>query len=122
MELERHRDLAFGTALSLLGDYHRAEDAVQEAFVEAIRCWDRLENREARGAWLRGIVRHRCFRILSATKAIARFFGACVRSRVRCGRWWSFTTCGGAPNSRSRPSSTCLPRRSTTGCTGRDGS
>ena len=66
MELERHRDLAFGTALALLGDYHRAEDAVQEAFVEAIRCWDRLENPEARGAWLRGIVRHRCFRILSA--------------------------------------------------------
>ena len=64
MELERYRDLAFGTALSLLGDYHLAEDAVQEAFVEAIRCWDRLENPDARGAWLRGIVRHRCFRLL----------------------------------------------------------
>jgi len=64
MELERYRDLAFGTALSLLGDYHLAEDAVQEAFVEAIRCWDRLENPDARGGWLRSIVRHRCFRLL----------------------------------------------------------
>jgi len=64
MELERYRDLAFGTALALLGDHHLAEDAVQEAFLEAHRCWDRLERPGARAAWVRAIVRHRCYRIL----------------------------------------------------------
>jgi len=37
MDLERYRELAYGTALSLLGDHHLAEDAVQEAFFEAHR-------------------------------------------------------------------------------------
>ncbi len=64
MELERYRDLAFGTALAVLGDHHLAEDAVQDAFVEAIRSWDRIRNEEARGAWLRTIVRRRCYRLL----------------------------------------------------------
>jgi len=64
MEFERYRDLAFGTALALLGDQHLAEDAVQEALLEAHRSWDRLRDPAARGAWLRAIVRHRCFRLL----------------------------------------------------------
>jgi RNA polymerase sigma factor (sigma-70 family) len=64
MELERYRELAFGTALSLLGDHHLAEDAVQEALVEAHRCWDRLERPGARAAWIRAIVRHCCYRFL----------------------------------------------------------
>ncbi len=64
MELEQYRDLAWGTALAILGDYHLAEDAVQDAFVEAYRSWDRLERPDARAAWMRAIVRHRCYRLL----------------------------------------------------------
>ena len=64
MELERYRELAYGTALALLGDHHRAEDAVQDAFVEAHTSWESLRDPDKRAAWVRGIVRHRCFRIL----------------------------------------------------------
>lgn len=64
MELERYRDLAFGTALAILGDYHLAEDAVQEALLEAHRSWDRLRKTASRAAWIRSIVRHRCSRFL----------------------------------------------------------
>ncbi|MHC4937471.1 MAG: sigma-70 family RNA polymerase sigma factor [Planctomycetota bacterium] len=62
--MERYRELAYGTALSLLGDHHLAEDAVQDAFVEAHRSWDSLRDAGKRAAWVRAIVRHRCFRIL----------------------------------------------------------
>ncbi|MEM8883813.1 MAG: sigma-70 family RNA polymerase sigma factor [Planctomycetota bacterium] len=64
MELERYRELAYGTALALLGDHHLAEDAVQEAFLEAGRSWDRVREPDKRAAWVRGIVRHRCYRQL----------------------------------------------------------
>jgi len=65
MELERYRELAYGTALALLGDHHLAEDAVQEALLEAHRSWDRrLREPDKRAAWVRTIVRRRCFRLL----------------------------------------------------------
>jgi RNA polymerase sigma factor (sigma-70 family) len=62
--MERYRSLAFGTALALLGDYHLAEDAVQEALWIAHRSRERLRDPAKLGAWLRGIVRYRCFRLL----------------------------------------------------------
>ena len=55
--------MAFGYALSILGDSHLAEDASQEAFVEAYRCLDQLRDRRAFGAWLRTIVLKHCDRI-----------------------------------------------------------
>ncbi len=64
MELERYRQLAYGTALSLLSDHHLAEDAVQDAFLEAHRGWDTLRESGKRAAWVRSIVRNRCFRSL----------------------------------------------------------
>jgi len=64
MEIERYRRMALATALSLLGDHHLAEDAVQDAMVEAIRSWDTLREPERRAAWVRAIVRHRCHRTL----------------------------------------------------------
>ena len=41
----RFQDMAYGYAFSLLGDFHRAQDAAQEAFVEAYR--DLRDLREA---------------------------------------------------------------------------
>ena len=51
-------------AVSILGDFHRAQDATQETFIEAMISLDRLNDRGAMGAWLRSIARHRCHRIL----------------------------------------------------------
>ena len=36
--VERFQDMAYGYAYSVLGDFHLAEDAAQEAFIEAYRC------------------------------------------------------------------------------------
>ena len=60
--VSRYRDMAFGYALTLLDQEQMAEDAVQEAFVVAYTQLDRLQQPQAFGAWLRGIVRHQCFR------------------------------------------------------------
>ena len=35
--VRRFQDMAYGYAYSLLGDFHLAEDAAQEAFVQAYR-------------------------------------------------------------------------------------
>src|SRR5438045_4221876 len=60
----RYRNLAFGSALAILHDFHLAEDAAQEAFIAAYRHLATLEAPESFPGWLRGIVRHCCHRIL----------------------------------------------------------
>ena len=40
--VRRFQDMACGYAYSILGDFHLAEDAAQEAFVEAYRCLAKL--------------------------------------------------------------------------------
>jgi RNA polymerase sigma factor (sigma-70 family) len=60
----RYQNLAFGYAFSLLGDFHLAQDAVQEAFIAAYFGLAQLAEPAAFPGWLRGIVRHQCYRIL----------------------------------------------------------
>jgi RNA polymerase sigma factor (sigma-70 family) len=57
------QDLAVAYATSILGDYHLAEDAAQEAFLDAYRLLPSLRDPEAFSAWLRTIVFKRCDRI-----------------------------------------------------------
>ena len=45
---------------SLLGDFHLAEDAAQEAFIRAFADLQRLRNPEAFAGWFRRIVFMRC--------------------------------------------------------------
>src|SRR5260221_4849156 len=54
----------FGSALPLLGDFHQAEDAVQEAFLAAWSGLPSLSDPAAFPGRLRGIVRHQAFRTL----------------------------------------------------------
>jgi len=62
--IRRYQNMAFGCALSRVGDYQRAEDVVQEAFLAAYYGLDRLANVDAFGGWLRRIVIYQCARVL----------------------------------------------------------
>lgn len=56
----RHRDRVFRVALRLLGDPHDAEDAAQEAFVDAWRALPRFRQDSSFVTWLHKIVVNRC--------------------------------------------------------------
>ena len=62
--LERHRAPLYALALRFLGHSPDAQDAVQDAFLIALRTIERLREPEAVGGWLRGILRNVCLRRL----------------------------------------------------------
>ena len=59
----RFQDLGFGCAYSVLGDFHLAEDATQEAFITAWRNLDQLRKPEAFPGWFKRIVLTQCNRL-----------------------------------------------------------
>jgi RNA polymerase sigma factor (sigma-70 family) len=61
---QRFQHFAFGSALALVGDFHQAEDVVQEAFVAAWTALPSLAEPAAFPGWLRSIVRHHASRVL----------------------------------------------------------
>ena len=66
--LERHRAPLYALALRFLGYGPDAQDAVQDAFLIALRAIERLREPEAAGWWLRGILRNVCLRRLRERK------------------------------------------------------
>ncbi|MCU0521013.1 MAG: sigma-70 family RNA polymerase sigma factor [Anaerolineae bacterium] len=58
----RFQTMAYGYAYSLLGNFHAAQDAAQEAFVEAYRCLGQLDVPVAFPSWLKRIVLKHCDR------------------------------------------------------------
>jgi len=60
----RFQDMAFGYAYSILRDFHLAEDAAQEAFLESYRKLESLKVPRAFPGWFRRIVWSRCQREL----------------------------------------------------------
>ncbi len=66
--LERHRAPLHALALRFLGHGPDAQDAVQDAFLIALRTIERLREPEAVGGWLRGILRNVCLRRLRERK------------------------------------------------------
>ncbi len=62
--LERYRASLHALALRMLGHGPEAQDAVQDAFLIALRSIDRLREPEAVGGWLHGILRNVCLRQL----------------------------------------------------------
>jgi RNA polymerase sigma factor (sigma-70 family) len=61
--VRRFQDMAYDYAHVLLGDRHLAEDAAQDAFIEAYRCLGKLREPEAFPGWFRRIVLGRCRRL-----------------------------------------------------------
>lgn len=61
--MRRFQDMAYGYAYAVLNDFHLAEDAAQEAFVEAHGCLPNLEHPQAFPAWLKRIVFKHCDRL-----------------------------------------------------------
>jgi RNA polymerase sigma factor (sigma-70 family) len=58
--VRRFQDMAMGYAYSLLGDFHLAEDAAQEAFLGAYRNLPQLHTAAAFTSWFRQIVFNTC--------------------------------------------------------------
>jgi RNA polymerase sigma factor (sigma-70 family) len=61
--VRRFQDMAVGYSYSLLRDFHLAEDAAQEAFLEAYLCLPQLREPAAFPGWFRRIVFKQCDRV-----------------------------------------------------------
>ena len=66
--VRRFQDMAYGYAYARIGDFHLAEDAAQEAFVEAFRSLGSLAEPAAFPGWFRQIVFRRCSRLTRGRK------------------------------------------------------
>jgi len=62
--VRKHQDRAYATALTMLRDRGRAQDAVQDAFLVAFGSLRSLRSPDAFAPWLRQIVRRQASRIL----------------------------------------------------------
>lgn len=60
--VRRFQDMAYGCAYAVLGDFHLAEDAAQEAFIEAYRKLGDLREPKAFPGWFRKVVLKHCDR------------------------------------------------------------
>src|SRR5262249_42019684 len=59
-----YQDIGVAYGTSILGDYHVAEDATQEAFVEAYRELAFLREPAAFAAWFRSVIFKHCDRMI----------------------------------------------------------
>ena len=62
--VKQHQNLVLGFAFNRLGDFHRAQDVVQETFVIAHAKLGNLKDPEAFSFWLRGIALNCCRRVM----------------------------------------------------------
>ena len=69
--VRRYGDAVFGVALARLGDFHDAEDAAQNAFLEAYGRLGNLRDPARLGSWLRSIAIHRSIDHLRARRRVA---------------------------------------------------
>ncbi len=68
--VERFQDAVYGVAFALLGDFHDAQDAAQEALVQAWRDLASLRSADKFPAWLYGITRNRCLDFLRRRRPV----------------------------------------------------
>ena len=69
--VRRYQAMAVAYAYAVLGDFHLAEDAAQEAFVDAHRLLGDLRQAEAFPGWLKRIVFKHCDRLRRRPQAVA---------------------------------------------------
>lgn len=62
--VNRFQDMVYGYAYAILNDFHLAQDAAQEAFIDAYQCLPNLREPFAFPAWLKRIVHKQCDRII----------------------------------------------------------
>ena len=70
--VHRFQNMAVGYAYALLGDFHLAEDAAQEAFVRAYLELEQLRDPAAFAGWFKRIVFMRCNRITRKKKWVTQ--------------------------------------------------
>jgi RNA polymerase sigma factor (sigma-70 family) len=80
--VRRFQDMAYACAFAMLGDFHLAEDAAQEAFITAWQKLHQLRRPEAFPGWLRRIVLTECNRLRRRKEFVITPLdeGACVSS------------------------------------------
>lgn len=81
----RYQAMAYGYACTMLGDFHLAEDAAQEAFVIAYQQLGRLRHPDAFAGWLRRIVHTACIRQLRSRRAAPAPLEAAMEIEGPCG-------------------------------------
>ena len=62
--VQRFQDIAVGYAYSIIGNFHFAEDAAQEAFIEAYSNLGKVYGPAAFPGWLRKMIFKQCDRIM----------------------------------------------------------
>ena len=68
--VRQSQDMAVAYAYSVMSDFHLAEDAAQEAFIEAFLCLPKLQEPLAFPSWLRRIVFKHCDRLTRNKKVL----------------------------------------------------
>jgi RNA polymerase sigma factor (sigma-70 family) len=74
------QDMAFGIAYARLGDFHLAEDAAQDAFLEVFRNLDALKDPAGFPNWLRRIVLSQCDRLSRGKRRTMRRLDAAMQA------------------------------------------
>jgi RNA polymerase sigma-70 factor, ECF subfamily len=64
--VERYQNQAIGHATAVLGSREDAQDAVQEAFVDAFRALDKFDSSRRFYPWFYVLLRNRCLKMLAA--------------------------------------------------------
>jgi RNA polymerase sigma-70 factor, ECF subfamily len=90
--VRRHRLATYRVALRMLGDEHDAEDATQDAFVQAWRNLARFRADAAFSTWMYRIVTNRCLNLIRARRRTEplphdRQAPASEPDRIAEGRW-----------------------------------
>jgi DNA-directed RNA polymerase specialized sigma24 family protein len=62
--IEQFKNMAYGYAFSIVGDFHWSQDIAQDAFIETWECLHTLRNPRAFPGWFKRIVFKHCERFL----------------------------------------------------------